>query len=91
MRNGVEKIIFQALNNLSDEIPELKTVNFKTQLILDSLALVNLVADLEELLSEEFNKEIVLADEKMMSARNSPFKDVESLTDYIIKKLQEQE
>ncbi|EAK9908221.1 hypothetical protein GK500_03355 [Campylobacter lari] len=91
MRNGVEKIIFQALNNLSDEIPELKTVNFKTQLILDSLALVNLVADLEELLSEEFNKEIVLANEKMMSARNSPFKDVESLTDYIIKKLQEQE
>ncbi|HDV6579336.1 TPA: hypothetical protein RJS70_001652 [Campylobacter lari] len=91
MRNGVEKVIFQALNNLSDEIPELKTVNFKTQLILDSLALVNLVADLEELLSEEFNKEIVLADEKMMSARNSPFKDIESLTDYIIKKLQEQE
>ncbi|EPE3794562.1 hypothetical protein ACSIDX_001498 [Campylobacter lari] len=91
MRNGVEKIIFQALNNLSDEIPELKTVNFKTQLILDSLALVNLVADLEELLSEEFNKEVVLADEKMMSARNSPFKDIESLTDYIIKKLQEQE
>ncbi|EAJ5698867.1 hypothetical protein CG939_07490 [Campylobacter lari] len=91
MRNGVEKIIFQALNNLSDEIPELKTVNFKTQLILDSLALVNLVSDLEELLSEEFNKEIILANEKMMSARNSPFKDVESLTDYIIKKLQEQE
>ncbi|EAJ6143225.1 hypothetical protein IDR50_001494 [Campylobacter lari] len=91
MRNSVEKIIFQALDNLSDEILELKTVNSKSQLFLDSLALVSLVADLEELLSEEFNKEIILADEKMMSARNSPFKDVESLTDYIVKKLQEQE
>ncbi|MCV3454652.1 hypothetical protein UPTC5044_1276 [Campylobacter lari] len=89
MRNSVEKIIFQALDNLSDEILELKTVNSKSQLFLDSLALVSLVADLEELLSEEFNKEIILADEKMMSARNSPFKDVESLTDYIVKKLQE--
>ncbi|MCV3383701.1 hypothetical protein L8T82_07565 [Campylobacter sp. IFREMER_LSEM_CL292] len=91
MRNSVEKIIFQALDNLSDEILELKTVNSKSQLFLDSLALVSLVADLEELLSEEFNKEIILADEKMMSAKNSPFKDVESLTDYIVKKLQEQE
>ncbi|EAK9857035.1 hypothetical protein XK07_02685 [Campylobacter lari] len=91
MRNSVEKIIFQALDNLSDEILELKTVNSKSQLFLDSLALVSLVADLEELLSEEFNKEIILADEKIMSARNSPFKDVESLTDYIVKKLQEQE
>lgn len=91
MRNSVEKIIFQALDNLSDEILELKTVNSKSQLFLDSLALVSLVADLEELLSEEFNKEIILADEKMMSARNSPFKDVESLTDYIVKKFQEQE
>ncbi|EAI8625054.1 MULTISPECIES: hypothetical protein [Campylobacter] len=89
MRNSVEKIIFQALDNLSDEILELKTVNSKSQLFLDSLALVSLVADLEELLSEEFNKEIILADEKMMSAKNSPFKDVESLTDYIVKKLQE--
>ncbi|MCV3386782.1 hypothetical protein L8X52_07830, partial [Campylobacter lari] len=68
MRNSVEKIIFQALDNLSDEILELKTVNSKSQLFLDSLALVSLVADLEELLSEEFNKEIILADEKMMSA-----------------------
>ncbi|HEG2607419.1 TPA: hypothetical protein SCU96_001575, partial [Campylobacter lari] len=61
MRNSVEKIIFQALDNLSDEILELKTANSKSQLFLDSLALVSLVADLEELLSEEFNKEIILA------------------------------
>ncbi|EPZ5327113.1 hypothetical protein ACXO26_001683 [Campylobacter jejuni] len=97
MKTNVKKNILQLLNNLSDEIPELKIVDENTKLYngfggcLDSLALVNLVADLEELLSREFNKEIILADEKMMSARNSPFKDVESLTDFIVKKLQEQE
>ncbi|RKO64040.1 hypothetical protein CKA54_07550, partial [Campylobacter sp. P255] len=82
MENSIKKNILQLLNNLSDEIPELKTANENTKLYngfggcLDSLALVSLVADLEELLSEEFDKEIILADEKMMSARNSPFKDV---------------
>ncbi|EAH7187495.1 hypothetical protein [Campylobacter lari] len=98
MQEKIQNIIFYSLKNLADELEndDFKNPNLKTKIYgingnLDSLALVSLVSDLEELLSEEFNKEIVLADEKMMSARNSPFKDVESLTDYIIKKLQEQE
>ncbi|MCW0185078.1 hypothetical protein OJP00_00665 [Campylobacter lari] len=96
---AIKQHIIQTLRSTADEyeVEELKTANENTKLYngfggcLDSLALVSLVVDLEELLSEEFNKEIILADEKMMSARNSPFKDVESLTDYIVKKLQEQE
>lgn len=97
MKTNIQDNILQSLKNLSDEFPELKIANENTKLYngfggcLDSLALVSLVADLEELLSEKFNKEIILADEKMMSAKNSPFKDVESLTNYITKKLQEQE
>ncbi|AJC88745.1 hypothetical protein [Campylobacter lari] len=98
MQEKIQNIIFYSLKNLADELEndDFKNPNLKTKIYgingnLDSLALVSLVSDLEELLSEEFNKEIILANEKMMSARNSPFKDVESLTDYIIKKLQEQE
>ncbi|BEJ61171.1 hypothetical protein B10172_11930 [Campylobacter jejuni] len=34
---------------------------------------------------KKFNKEIILADEKMMSSRNSPFKDVKTLTEFIEK------
>ena len=56
--------------------------------VLDSLALVSLVSDLEELLSQKFGKEIILADEKMMSVKNSPFKDVKSLAAYIHKTLE---
>ena len=38
---------------------------------------------------EEFEKDIVLADEKAMSIRTSPFRNVESLTSYIESLLEE--
>lgn len=50
---------------------------------LDSLSLVSFIADLEEKISDEFDKDIVLADEKAMSQSTSPFRNVESLTLYI--------
>ncbi|SUX05511.1 hypothetical protein [Campylobacter lari] len=90
MRQKIQKIIFQSLVNLANELEndELKDPNLETKIygvdgILDSLALVSLVTDLEELLSEEFSREIVLADEKMMSGKNSPFKNVEALVLHI--------
>jgi acyl carrier protein len=36
---------------------------------LDSMALVNLIADIEEALAEKFGASIALADEKAMSAK----------------------
>ena len=56
---------------------------------MDSLALVSLITDLEEKISDEFDEDIVLADEKAMSQRTSPFRTVESLTEYISKLLEE--
>lgn len=50
---------------------------------LDSLALVSFIADLEEIISKKFDLNIILADEKAMSAKNSPFKDVSTLSLYI--------
>ena len=50
---------------------------------MDSLALVSFIADLEDKISDEFEKDIVLADEKAMSAKTSPFRNIESLTSYI--------
>jgi len=47
------------------------------------LALVSFITDLEEVISEEFDEDIVLADDKAMSATASPFRNVESLTNYI--------
>ncbi|WP_341465236.1 hypothetical protein [Campylobacter insulaenigrae] len=83
--------MLDVLRNSADdyEIEELRSANINTKLysglggLLDSLALVNLVADLEAELSKELNAEVTIADEKMMSLRNSPFKDVETLAQYI--------
>ncbi|NQY32963.1 MAG: hypothetical protein HRT56_07305 [Coraliomargarita sp.] len=55
---------------------------------LDSMALVNLIADLEDALADKYDASITLADEKAMSARNSPFKDVRSLAQAVIERIE---
>jgi hypothetical protein len=54
---------------------------------LDSLGLVNFLADLESRIMEEFGREIVLASDRAMSRQNSPFRDVPSLTEYVVELL----
>lgn len=56
---------------------------------LDSLGLVNFLADLEYRIHQEFGREIVLASEKAMSRGSSPFRDVPALTTYIVELLGE--
>ena len=50
---------------------------------LDSLDLVNFVADLEYRIADEFGCEVVLASEQAMSRSRSPFRDVGALVDYV--------
>jgi len=56
---------------------------------LDSLGLVNFLADLEYRIAEVFGGELVLASERAMSRSKSPFRDVEALTDFIVELLRE--
>ena len=49
---------------------------------LDSMGLVGLLLDIEDALVEQ-GHDIALSDEKAMSQKNSPFRDVQTLTDYI--------
>jgi len=90
MKEKVVKMIEEALSEINEELEseELKHITKDTKLYggnsaLDSLGLVNLIADLEDIISEKFGKEVVLADEKAMSQRTSPFRTVESLSEYI--------
>lgn len=96
MKNKIEKIIIEALKEINEELENevLENPTHETNLYgvngaLDSLALVSLITDLEEKISDEFDKDIILADEKAMSQRTSPFRNVESLTSYIQKLLEE--
>ena len=56
---------------------------------LDSLGLVNFLADLEYRLAEVYGRDLVLASERAMSRSRSPFRDVDTLTAYILELLGE--
>jgi acyl carrier protein len=60
------------------------------QAILDSLGLVTLIVDLEQRLEEEYGISLILVDEHALSQRSSPFRTVQSLTDYICQLIEEQ-
>jgi len=79
-------------NFLSEELEEKVELSMDSKLFggdgpLDSMALVNLVVDLEEYIEEYFGKTVTLADEKAMSRRTSPFSRVKSLIDHIQEQL----
>ncbi|MFT3828377.1 MAG: hypothetical protein QM691_01595 [Opitutaceae bacterium] len=56
---------------------------------LDSLGLVNFLADLEYRIADELGREVVLASERAMSRSRSPFRDVAALTAYALELLHE--
>lgn len=96
MQEKIEYQIIECLKELNEELeneflnnPTKETKLYGGSGALDSLALVSFITDLEERISDEFEKDIVLADEKAMSQRTSPFRNVESLTLYIEKLLVE--
>ena len=90
MQEKIEKIIIDTLKDLNEDLenesflnPNSKTKLYGGDGAMDSLALVSFIADLEDKISDEFEKDIILADEKAMSAKTSPFRNIESLTSYI--------
>jgi hypothetical protein len=52
--------------------------------VLDSLGLVGFIVEVEEALEDELGISILLADEKALSRRTSPFSRVSYLVDYIL-------
>ncbi len=101
MSNLKELVIdaIKAINNthLKNEAlnsPSLDTPLYGIGGYLDSLSLVALVSEIEDQISEKYEADIILADEKMVSLKNSPFRSVEALVAYVeesIKKLDSQE
>ena len=90
MKNKIEQIIIETLIELNEELekqplnnPTKDTKLYGESGSLDSLALVTLITDLEAKISEEFNCEIIIADEKAMSQTTSPFRSIGTLTVYI--------
>ena len=95
-RNEIADIVLKTIRELGEDIgiDELKTADEKTRLFgtkstLDSINLVNFIADVEDCISDEFGIEIVLANQNAISRTHSPFRRVSSCIDYIMELISE--
>jgi len=88
--------IFVTIDEVNEQLPEeqrltksIDTVLFGESGKLDSLGLVNLIVGTEQRLEELFEVSLTLADEKAISQKNSPFRTVGTLAEYISKLMEE--
>lgn len=91
MKEKVEKIVFNVIENNTEDL-NIGSINYDTLLlsegsVIDSITIVSIVVDLESEISDAFQKEISLSDDKAMSRKISPYDNVKNLIEYIIELL----
>ena len=91
----VEVLVIESVRLLAEDFdlialkqPSAESALYGNDGVLDSMALVNLLADVEDAVSEQFDVAIALADEKAMSARNSPFLNVKTLVQAVLERIE---
>jgi acyl carrier protein len=89
--NEIYDIIYLGLDEINLDLPKNKQIAKNPNSLLfgrdgnlDSLALVNLIVEIESLIEEKTNNSITLANEKAMSLNNSPFLSIKALAEYIL-------
>jgi acyl carrier protein len=89
-REKISELVFNCIKKYQEEYEQIIDIaeGEQTRLFggngqLDSLGLVSLVVSIEEEIETELGVAIVLADEKAMSRRTSPFSRIGNLIDYI--------
>lgn len=93
-RNDICKILIQVIGDFANENEiqidlglQEETRLYGGDSVFDSMALVSLIVYVEEILEEKTGESLILADEKAMSRRTSPFLKVGLLADYIFELL----
>jgi len=80
----VESAIKEVLLGMDKPCSEVKSlILFGANGVLDSIALVSLIIILEEKIHDCLGVDLILANEKALSAFNSPFMTCQSITRYI--------
>lgn len=90
-RKDAYEIVLESLNEVfaqigatpPDSIGE-DTVLVGTDAVLDSLGVVQLIVEVEQRVESVHGVSVTLANDKAMSARNSPFRTVGVLADHVI-------
>ncbi len=95
-KEQIIEIIYSAFDDINEELPKKNRLEKKVDEIiygnegkLDSLGLVNLIVSIESAIDDELDKQIVIANEKAMSMKNSPFRNVETLAQFILELINE--
>lgn len=87
---GVYSIAPAALDGGDVELDESTTL-FGHQGILDSLGLVSLIVEVEQMVADAYDVAITIGDDRAMSQKHSPFRTVGVLADYVVMLMQEVE
>jgi acyl carrier protein len=95
MRHDIAALIVQQVQEVGSEqsIPLPADLDDSTALfgqngLLDSLSLVSLVVTVEQAVEDQYGVLVSLTDDKAMSQKNSPYRTIGSLADYICTALQ---
>lgn len=96
MKQKAFEVVSKAVTELAEDMgfPALASPVEATPLFggddgIDSLSLVRLIADIERAAELALGKAVVLADERAMSRRNSPFRTVGTLSELLYERLGE--
>jgi acyl carrier protein len=95
-RSAVVEIIHAAVKEVMDQagLAPLASVTDDTVIVgpgavLDSLAVVSLIVEVEQALEMKHDVTVTLASDKAMSAKNSPFRSVGVLADHVLETIKE--
>ena len=95
-RDAGVQVVIASLNEVlsmnGDPIPadmSEETVIVGNNAVLDSLGVVSLIVEVEQRLELDHNISVTLANDRAMSQRNSPFRTVGVLADYILTTIKE--
>jgi acyl carrier protein len=83
----MEQLLLEAIKEINEDlnIDELNNVDKNTPIfeLLDSVAVLDLILEIEGLLENKYGKYIQFADEKTMDAVHTPFKTFQTLLEYL--------
>ena len=90
MENQIKEMLFKVVEEINENFDKDQQLKLSTETVLlgkegnvDSILLVNLVVAIEQRIEDEFDIEVNLADERALFEKESPFRTIGTLIDYI--------
>jgi acyl carrier protein len=90
LANEYSQVVIDAINELNQTLDTPINTEFGGDApiygkhgVLDSISLVSLIVNVEQKIEDQFGVSIILANEKAMSQRNSPFLTIGTLSSYL--------